>query len=412
MTQEQQYYLEMYKAEAEKAYVPLHDYRIEYDTYKPVADANILLTNESKKILEYLYPIYINYPVFLKKISDIYLEFKSQSDESDLILNEKQNNFLLYKSYYDNWINKINALEVQIDEDELSKTIEEIANLPESLIRSDEFVLIEEEKARVAEEQRIATELAKPKILEDQITGRQVCVDKYGNEIDMGICRPSSPAAQGVPSTEQVKSPIALVNENIDNWLMGIQSALNPIKKEDTYTTSSSTSIPNADTQIEAKPEEAKPEEAKPEEAKVEEAKVEEQIGEKDNEIVEEKSEALNDIVNSFVFGADLSKIIEDEKASREKDTQKESEALNDIVNSFVLGDDLSKITEDEEANMEKINLPTIDELSSEKASGLPVKNKKEDNLSSIFSNKNNIILLSAVILVALVGYKIIKKDK
>jgi hypothetical protein len=150
MTEKQQYYLDIYKSEADKAYESMQDYRIDYDTYKPIADASSIITEQSKKVFEKLYPIYINYPIFLGGLKKIYENSKMDSDADQLILQEKLNTLNIYKSEYENLINKINALEVEINKDELSAQIDEIANLPENLERSNELVLIENEKEMAA----------------------------------------------------------------------------------------------------------------------------------------------------------------------------------------------------------------------------------------------------------------------
>jgi hypothetical protein len=171
MTDEQKYYLDMYNSEADKAYESMHDYRIDYDTFKPIADASSIMTEQAKKVYDKLYPIYINYPIFLKGLKNIYNNSKEGSDEDQETLKSKLDTLNEYRSKYNSWINKINALEVQINEDELSFQIDEIANLPENLERSNELALIEKEKeieaARIAKE--AANKAAAEKAIADKI---------------------------------------------------------------------------------------------------------------------------------------------------------------------------------------------------------------------------------------------------
>ena len=312
MTEKQQYYLDLYKSEADKAYELMHDYRIDYDTFKPIADASFIITEQSKKVFEKLYPIYINYPIFLDGLKKIYENSKTDSDADLLILQEKFNTLNIYKSEYDNLINKINALEVEINKDELSAQIDIIANLPENLERSNELALIEKEKelaaAKAAEEE--AAKQASVSI--DKIIGIEVCLDNFGNQVDMSICRPTPESAATSVSNVYNKTASEIVNENIESWLKGVESSFDIPKQIET--------TPQPINTIVDKPIEEIP----TIEEEVEEIELEEES------IVEQKPE---DIVNSFIFNADLSKLISSELASRktieELDSRKIIEELN-----------------------------------------------------------------------------------
>jgi len=299
MTEKQQYYLDIYKSEADKAYESMHDYRIDYDTFKPIADASSIITEQSKKVFEKLYPIYINYPIFLGGLKKIYENSKMDSDADQLILQEKLNTLNIYKSEYDNLINKINALEVEINKDELSAQIDEIANLPENLERSNELVLIENEKemaaAKAAKEAAEKNALINASISVDKIIGTEVCVDNFGNQVDMSICRPTPESAATSVSNVYNKTASDIVNENIESWLKGIESSFEIKKPIETIPQPINTIVD-------------KPIEEIPTIEEVESIKLEEET------IVEQKTE---DIINSFIFNADLSKLISSELSSR-----------------------------------------------------------------------------------------------
>jgi hypothetical protein len=300
MTEKQQYYLDIYKSEADKAYESMQDYRIDYDTYKPIADASSIITEQSKKVFEKLYPIYINYPIFLRGLKKIYDNSKMDSDADQLILQEKLNTLNIYKSEYENLINKINALEVEINKDELSAQIDEIANLPENLERSNELVLIENEKemaaAKAAQEAAEKNALISASISVDKIIGTEVCLDNFGNQVDMSICRPTPESAATSVSNVYNKTASDIVNENIESWLKGIESSFEIKKPIET--------IPQPINTIVDKPIEEIP----TIEEEVESIELEEET------IVEQKPE---DIINSFIFNADLSKLISSELSSR-----------------------------------------------------------------------------------------------
>lgn len=300
MTEKQQYYLDIYKSEAEKAYESMHDYRIDYDTFKPIADASYIITEQSKKVFEKLYPIYINYPIFLGGLKKIYENSKMHSDADQLILQEKLNTLNIYKYEYDNLINKINALEVEINKDELSAQIDEIANLPENLERSNELVLIENEKemaaAKAAKEAAEKNALINASISVDKIIGTEVCVDNFGNQVDMSICRPTPESAATSVSSVYNKTASDIVNENIESWLKGIESSFEIKKPIETIPQSINTIVDKATEEIPTIEEE------------VESIELEEET------IVEQKPE---DIINSFIFNADLSKLISSELSSR-----------------------------------------------------------------------------------------------
>ena len=233
MTPNQEYYLGLYVDNANEAYSLMHDAKVDYDTYKPIADSSLLKTEQAKKMLEKLYVIYINYPVFINGLKNIYNTAKEQSDLENFYLAEKQNRLNSLKSKYDSWIDKINALQIQIDEDILSGLIQNIADDPRSLEKSDELVLekkkADDEAARIAAEK--AAEAAKnspqAEINKDIITGSEACVDKDGNIVDMSICRPSSGGGGGGGGA-YVETASDIVDKNVSSWLDNIINQVTP----------------------------------------------------------------------------------------------------------------------------------------------------------------------------------------
>jgi len=330
MTEKQRYYLDMYNSEADKAYESMHDYRIDYDTFKPIADASSIMTEQAKKVYDKLYRIYINYPIFLRGLKNIYDNSKKASDKDQEILKSKLNILNEYRSKYDAWINKINAIEVQINEDELSAQIDEIANLPENLERSNELALIEKEKeieaARIAQdaadkaaaEKAIADKIASENatqdttIIIDKIIGTEVCLDNFGNQIDMSICRPSSSGGGG--GSQQEKTAAQIVNENIENWLKGIEETFKVEEEVKPIIIAEPISAPNPI--VEREPiVDVEPILEPILEPIVDVEPILEPIV--DVEPVVEPIEP-EDIINSFIFKADLSKIISSELSSRQ----------------------------------------------------------------------------------------------
>lgn len=317
MTYEQKYYLDLYKLEANKAYELMHDYRFDYDTYKPIADASYIIAEQSKKLFTKLYPIYINYPIFLKGLKNIYDNSKKESDGDQIVLKTKLDALNHYKEIYDSWINKINAIEIETNKDELSQQINEIANLPENLIRSDELALIQKEieieaqKAAKdaldkAEAEKIITQ--QTSIIIDEITGIEVCLDRFGNQIDMSICRPSNISGGG-ESQQHIKTASEIVNENIESWLQGIDSEFNkqnkiqePIKE--------ATAPKESDTRIEADTPQESANTLQP-------PTITDEI---------EANVSPEDYINSFVFNVDLSKLTKDTLLNN-----------NEIVNTNVI---------------------------------------------------------------------------
>jgi hypothetical protein len=294
MTPNQEYYLGLYLDNANQAYSLMRDARVDYDTYKPIADSSLLKTEQAKKMYEKLYVIYINYPVFLNGLKNIYNTAKEQSDLENFYLTEKQNRLNSLKSKYDSWIEKINELQVQIDIDILSQIVQNIADDPRSLEKSDELVLekkkADEEAAKIAAEKaKIAAENAI--INKDVITGSEVCVDKDGNIIDMSICRPSSGGGGGgdVGYFAPKKTASEIFDKNVDSWLDNIIKQVEPRVE------------PPAPI-IVAPPTEDIP--------KTEEAAIEEEVAKTEEEIPKTEEAATEDIINSLIFDVDLSKLI------------------------------------------------------------------------------------------------------
>jgi hypothetical protein len=439
MTDEQKYYLDMYNSEADKAYESMHDYRIDYDTFKPIADASSIMTEQAKKVYDKLYPIYINYPIFLKGLKNIYNNSKEGSDEDQETLKSKLDTLNEYRSKYNSWINKINALEVQINEDELSFQIDEIANLPENLERSNELALIEKEKeieaARIAKEaadkaaaekaiaDKIALEKAKQEttIVVDEIIGIEVCLDNFGNQIDMSICRPSGGGGGG-GGGEYERTAAQIVNENIENWLKGVEEAFK-VKEVKPIIIAEPIAELNTIEVIEEPIVEPKP----IEEPIVEPELILEPIVEVEP-IVEPIAEIIEpeDIINSFIFKADLSKLISSELSSRQpieaqipedelypldipNRSIEKSSTLQEFnpIDSFIYKPNLIKpieIAQPIPLEIDKVVSIKNDEIK-------PIIEVKKSN-TSINNNTENSskIMIAAAVLAVLVGYSIIKK--
>jgi hypothetical protein len=331
MTTNQEYYLGLYVDNANQAYSLMHDARVDYDTYKPIADSSLLKTEQAKKMLEKLFVIYINYPAFINGLRNIYNTAKEQSDLENFYLTEKLNKLNSLKSKYDSWIDKINALQIQIDEDILSKSIQDIADDPRSLEKSDELVLIkkkaDDEAARIAAEKaaeaaRIAAENAKnapesanaPEVIKgeinkDIITGSEACVDKNGNLIDMSICRPSVGGGGGGGGGTQSASQI--VDKNVSYWLDNIIKQVTPKVAPPPPIIAPPAPIEPAKEEVKK---EENPIETPKEEVKEETIKEAPKEVEAPKEETKDKAPATEDIINSFIFNVDLSKLISDRK--------------------------------------------------------------------------------------------------
>lgn len=296
MTPNQEYYLGLYLDNANQAYSLMRDARVDYDTYKPIADSSLLKTEQAKKMYQKLYVIYINYPVFLNGLKNIYNTAKEQSDLENFYLTEKQNRLNSLKSKYDSWIEKINELQVQIDIDILSQIVQNISDDPRSLEKSDELVLekkkADEEAAKIAAEKaKIAAENAI--INKDVITGSEVCVDKDGNIIDMSICRPSSGGGGGGDVGSVKKTASEIFDKNVDSWLDNIIKQVTPIV-EPPAPIIAAPSPPIETPTIETPKEEPKKEETTT----------------TNEEVKKEETTETEDIINSLIFDVDLSKLI------------------------------------------------------------------------------------------------------
>jgi len=301
MTPNQEYYLGLYLDNANQAYSLMRDARVDYDTYKPIADSSLLKTEQAKKMYEKLYVIYINYPVFLNGLKNIYNTAKEQSDLEKFYLTEKQNRFNTLKSKYDSWIEKINQLQIQIDVDILSQTVQNIADDPRSLEKSDELVIekkkADDEAARIAAEKAAeAAENAKntqTEIIKDIITGSETCVDKDGNIIDMSICRPSSGGGGGGEYVAPKETASQIFDKNVDSWLDNIIKQVTPIV-EPPAPIIAAPSPPIETPTIETPKEEPKKEETTT----------------TNEEVKKEETTETEDIINSLIFDVDLSKLI------------------------------------------------------------------------------------------------------
>jgi len=307
MTPNQEYYLGLYVDSANQAYSIMREARVDYDTYKPIADSSLLKTEQAKKMYDNLYVVYINYPVFLNGLKNIYNTAKEQSDLEKFYLTEKQNRLNSLKSKYDSWIEKINELQIQIDVDILSQAVQNIADDPRSLEKSDELVLekkkADDEAARIAAEKAAeAAENAKntqTEIIQDIVTGSEACVDKDGNIIDMSICRPSSGGGGGGGYFAPKKTASEIFDKNVDSWLDNIIKQVTPIVEPPApITEPAATTTQESDIEQEITEEPATEEVQKTEEPTEEVKKTEEPAAE------------TEDIINSLIFDVDLSKLI------------------------------------------------------------------------------------------------------
>jgi hypothetical protein len=337
MTTNQEYFLGLYADNANKAYSLMHEAKVDYDTYKPIVDASLLKTEQAKKMFDKLYVVYINYPVFLKGLKKIYDNAKEQSDIEAFYLKEALDKLNSLKAKYDSWIDKLNALQIQIDEDLLSQDIQYIADDPQSLIKSDELVLQKkkaDDAAIQAAAEKAAAEAANaPQVIATE-TGTEACVDKDGNLIDMSICRPSSSGGGGI-YTPHIDTASEIVSKNVDSWLDNIINQVSPKVTPPPPIIAPSAQIetlkdkkleePTIQQKIAENEEAAAKEAAEKEEAAVKEAAAAaKEAAEKESDKKEEAQKEIyevpttEDVINSFIFNVDLSKLISDKTTETE----------------------------------------------------------------------------------------------
>jgi hypothetical protein len=238
MDSNQQYYLDKYTKDLNVAYNDLHDSRVDYDTFKPIAESSKNKTINAKKVFDNLAPSYIYYPDFLKSLQLLYLNSKSQSDADQDVLKQKSDALAVFQKKYNDIVSKINALEIQIYEEELAADIQNLVNVPENMVQSDELIIAKAAADKAAAEKSAIDKAAADKAAADKAaiapkvttteSGTEVCLDSMGNQIDMSICRPSTggggtPNTPSAPSAQHIPTAAELVAQSINSWLQQYQ---------------------------------------------------------------------------------------------------------------------------------------------------------------------------------------------
>lgn len=436
MDSNQQYYLDKYKQDLNVAYNNLHDARVDYDTFKPIAESSTTKTINAKKVFDNLAPNYIYYPDFLKSLQILYLNSKAQSDADQDVLKEKSNELSLFQKKYDDIVRKINALLIQIYEEELANDIQNLVNIPDNMVQSDELII-----AKAAADKIIAEKAAADKIISDakavadkaiatekaasapkvSITesGIEVCLDSMGNQIDMSNCRPStssasSPSAPSAPSAAYIPTAAELVAQNINNWLKQFE-----VKPNTPATTTESKPITTTDSKP-AVTTESKP--AATNESKTTETTQSSTNNSPDATTTEKVNEnpTSEDYINSFVFNVDLSKI-NNNQSSSSSDTSlpsNTSQTLNDLGLGGETIDGTSDTTTD-------VTSGTITDVSSGTTTDVNIDTKNTTDVvidNSIIdkieynpiivpdSTNNSRLVFGAAVLAVIVAYNLIKK--
>jgi hypothetical protein len=315
MDSNQEFYLNKYQDELNQAYDNLHNAKVDYDTYKPIAESSLNKANNAKRLLDDLSETYIYYPDFLGSLNYLYLNSKYKSDSDQIILKEKASILELFQNKYNSLVTRLNSLQVQIYEEELASEIQGLLDIPENLIYSDELLKAKEIEEQLLKESIIANNLladaaAREKIgvtLAKNPSGpevREVCLDSMGNEIPMSICKPSSGGGGGGGGGVQAPPTAAeLVNRSIQTWLDSFK--VPEVKKPTPPPTTT------ANENVEAKLTEVK---VPIPEVKQTELAVMDAIKAPIEEIKEPVKEEIKEIepedyINSFVFNVDLSKL-------------------------------------------------------------------------------------------------------
>jgi hypothetical protein len=209
----------------------------------------------------------------------------------------------------------------------LAYDIQDIVDNPDSLTYSYELVDAADEYAR----KKVQAEIAK-----DALTGREVCFDKEGYEIDMSICKPSSSGGGGGggENSAYAPSPADIIGRKIDDWINVISIAVKTDDINDVINVDKATSQ-----SVERRAEAAAAEKAAQVEA--EKVAVEKASAEKAKlEKMEAEQKAIVDAAEKAAA----------EKATAEKAvSDKKLQELNAIVNQFSFNVDVSKITKDKE---------------------------------------------------------------
>jgi len=391
MDANQKYYLDKYTQDLNVAYNNLHDSRVDYDTFKPIADSSINKTTNAKKVFDNLSPTYIYYPDFLKSLQLLYLNAKAQSDDDQNVLKQKADLLASNQKIYDGIVGKINALEVQIYEEELAADIQNLVNVPENMVQSDELVI-----AKAAADKAAAEKAAADKAITDALKvnsktgentiikdpeGREVCLDPMGNEIDMGICRPTSASGGGggVGGASREKTPSELVAENINSWLQQYQPKVNaPNGLVTPSTPKSPDETPSVNKVL-------TPEEQATKDAKADADKAAAANKEAADKAAADKAAAdkapnatPEDYINSFVFNVDLSQLNTEKTTTTNTKTETSTENATQSAQTDV---------ENQVTNNTISNTPIVPD-----------------------STKNSRMVFGAAALAVIVAYNLIKK--
>jgi hypothetical protein len=327
MTIEQQNLIDSLRQQAASVYGKMDEKQVDYDKFKQVADASTLKADQAQKVYDRLYKTFIYYPAFIKSLGKIKDDARAISDKEQDILNNKYSNFIDYKYEYENIISQINQNLLKIDAEELAYDIQDIVDNSDSLTYSYELVDAADEYAR----KKVQAEIAK-----DALTGREVCFDKEGYEIDMSICKPSSSGGGGGGggNSAYVPSPADIIGRKVDDWINVISIAVKTDDINDVINVDKATSQ-----SVERRAEAAAAEKA----AQVEAEKVAVEKASAENAKLEKMEAEQKAIVDAAEKAAA-------EKAAAEKAvSDKKLQELNAIVNQFSFNVDVSKITKDKE---------------------------------------------------------------
>lgn len=404
MDSNQQYYLDKYTKDLNLAYNNLHDSRVDYDTFKPISESSNDKTINAKKVFDNLAPNYIYYPDFLKNLQLLYLNSKAQSDADKDILKQKSDALAVFQKKYNDIVAKINALEIQIYEEELAADIQNLVNVPENMVQSDELIIAKAAADKVAADKaaadKVISDAAKalaeknaPKITITE-TGAEVCLDSMGNQIDMSICRPntgsSTPSAPSTPSSPHIDTPAELVAKNINSWLQQYQPKVN---------TPASTSTATPAATPESKPTETT--------QSITNISPDATTTEKVNE-----NPTSEDYINSFVFNVDLSKI-NNNQSSSSSDTSlpsNTSQTLNDLGLGGETIDGTSDTTTDvTSGTTTDVNTDTTN--TTDVVIDNSIIDKIEYNPIIVPDSTNNSrLVFGAAVLAVIVAYNLIKK--
>lgn len=285
MTIEQNNLIDSLRKQALSVYENMDKAQVDYDKFKQVADGSALKSDQAQKIYDRLYTRYIYYPSFIKSLGKIKDIAKEESRVDQEILKQKFDSFNNYKTEYNNIISDINGKLLNINIEDLAYDIQDIVDNPNSLTYSYELVDAADEYAR---------KKAEAEITKDIITGTEACIDKYGKEIDMSICRPSSGGGGGGGNSSFSPSVSDILGKKIDDWIDVVNIAVKG-KEEEKVDTQNVPTISQKQSEEIAKTQAEIPLSEKTEELQ---------------NIVQKSAE--EEIASLFSFKVDLSKITKD----------------------------------------------------------------------------------------------------